>query len=107
MGTPLFLPAPSRPYAVYWAESGGKGSFRYDDTSRWGPGELRDEVGDGLILIPGTGGGATIQRRVPGSIYGGGSSYRNEGSFIESGPLTVPGSSPHGVVVVRLTRIGP
>lgn len=92
---------------AFGAETGGRGSWNPADTSRWGPGELREEDAAGRIVIPGTGGGATTQRRVPGSIFGGGSS-RNEGQIITGGSeMRVPGSTPHGVVLVRLTRIAP
>lgn len=51
---------------------GGRGSFSLSDTSRYGPGMLVDYSDPSWRLLPGTGGGATVQRRAPGSIYGGG-----------------------------------
>lgn len=93
------------PSLVFQAQTGGRGAFDYVDTSRWGPGELRQEDGAGLIVIPGTGGGATTQRRVPGSIFGGGASL-NEGQIIHGGAAaSVPGSTPQGIVVIRITKI--
>jgi hypothetical protein len=75
---------------------GGKGSFNNLDTSRYGPGGdsgYRGGIGAG-------GGGATILRRTPGSIFGG--AYR-EGPF-SSIYGKIPGNVPDGVVIIRLTR---
>lgn len=90
---------------------GGKGSFSFGDTTRYGPGGtpltgLPGGAADNWWRIrPGGGGGATIQRRAPGSIFGRGLSYGME-SFVEegSGQLVVRGSSPNGVLIVRLTQ---
>jgi hypothetical protein len=80
-----------RPGGVaYFGNNGSKGSFSFSDTSHYGPGGEE-----------GTGGGATINRRVPGSIYGGG---WTEGPY-NSLYGQIPGRNPNGVVQIRLTQI--
>lgn len=86
---------------AYGGNGGSKGSFNYGDTSRYGPGEEGHNGFGGNYVIPGTGGGATTQRRVPGSIFGGG---WTEGPY-SSLYGQIPGRNPNGVVVIRLTQI--
>lgn len=76
------------------ASNGGRGSFSFADTSRYGPGAEGGSVGGG-------GGGATTQRRVPGSIFGG---AWTEGPF-SSLEGKIPGQSSEGVVVIKLIQI--
>lgn len=54
------------------AFGGGRGSFSLSDTSRYGPGMVVDYSDPSWRMLGGAGGGATVQRRAPGSIYGGG-----------------------------------
>lgn len=98
-GAVLFYPA-WQWYTVlprYESQAGGKGSFDFADTSRYSPGHVRDNDNQGRFVIPGGGGGATINRRAPGSIFG------MAGAGDKPGRLTTPGVSPHGCVVIRLT----
>lgn len=77
------------------ASNGGRGSFSYADTTIFGDRQLRQDVS----ILVGYGYGSMQPRPM---IAGGGGGAR---------PLSLPfgsrapGYSPHGVVLIRLTRI--
>lgn len=80
------------------AASGGRGSFSYADTTVFGARQLRaaDPVAvwrpgtptpeTPQIVVAGSGGGVRANRSLPFGSY-------------------APGFSPHGIVLIRLTRV--
>lgn len=65
------------------AASGGQGSYSFADTTVYGPRQPRS---GGRLTIPGTGGGAKVNKLMP---YG----------------SNAPGFNPNGAVFIRLTKI--
>lgn len=109
-GALIQLPAPGGPVSsygayvldvIYIANDSGRGSFNQQDTSRYGPKRTRQSNNEGYQVIPGAGGGATTQRRAPGTTFGG-------GAVTDPYPLLLGVSqtnNPNGVVVIRLIRV--
>jgi hypothetical protein len=79
-------------YAVHPSSTGARGSFSRSDTSRFMDGQRAYNASAGGFVIPGHGGGATINRRTLGSNYGGYETRSLEDSHLE------------GVVFIRLRR---
>lgn len=80
------------------ASSGGRGSFSYADTSVFGARQLRS-THPAAVWRPGT-----PTPEVPQIVVAGGGGGGRANHSLPFGSYA-PGFSPHGVVLIRLTRV--
>lgn len=83
------------------AGNGGKGSFSYADTSVYGPRGSRVTVAVPVFGFLGYQTGSIPGAYIPGG--GGGAKGNRKAELLRGAPP--PQGSPHGIVLIRLTRV--